>query len=419
MSKEKQASFAMGLVLGIAFLGFSRSIGWSLNRAFSFRLLSSYTNISFLIGVVLAMEGLLGMIVPPLVGWYSDRVFTRMGRRKPFILIGGLLAGISIYLVYFFYSIGLPLFAIGFMLSFFYFSMHLYTAPYRALMPDLIETGHRGTASGIITMFEVIGSLTGFIAGAYLWSINESYPFIMGAFLIPLASIVTYMLIGERELEEKKKKTVIKEGIIDYAKRMFGEKDTVKFYTAQTLWWMGFEFIGIFFVGIMAQAILGAPTDENIDKITVTAVYLMGLFNIAAIFTAIPGGLIYDKIGKKRAMLFGIIIFGVSIFAGLLVKTVLTAVIILIIAGLGWGIVLSSSFPVIGDLLTKYQREEFNGRYYGLFEVSRSFPILLGGFGGGAIVSLMNNNYVILFPIAGISVLISIPIVLSMHMLED
>jgi maltose/moltooligosaccharide transporter len=217
----------------------------------------------------------------------------------------------------------------------------------------------------------------------------------------------------------KKKKTVIKEGIIDYAKRMFGEKDTVKFYTAQTLWWMGFEFISMFFVGIMAQAILGAPTDENIDKITVTAVYLMGLFNIAAIFTAIPGGLIYDKIGKKRAMLLGIIIFGASIFAGLLVKTVLTAVIILIIAGLGWGIVLSSSFPVIGDLLTKYQREEFNGRYYGLFEASRSFPILLGGFGGGAIVTLMNNNYIILFPIAGISVLISIPIVLSMHMLED
>ncbi len=416
---NRTSSFAMSLVLGIAFLAFSRSIGWALNKGFTFTLLSEYTNSSIIKGFVLAIEGFMGLIVPPLAGWYSDRIFTRAGRRKPFIISGGLMAGVSLYLIYFFYSHDYPFEAFIFMISFFYFSMHLYTAPFRALMPDLVGSGHRGRASGIITIFEVMGSLTGFIVGAILWNINELYPFIMGAFLIPIGSIATYTTIREKPLSENKKKEVRHESLIGYAKRMFYEGDVLKFYLAQTFWWMGFEFIAMFFVGIAAQILLGAPTEGNIDKVTSTAVILMGVFNIAAVFSALPGGYIYDRIGRKSSIIIGNAIFGISIFMGLLASSYVHILIILIIAGIGWGIILSSSYPVIGDLLTKFRREEYNGRYYGLFEASRSIPILLGGVLGGIIVFLSGNNYCSLFPTAGTFVLLAIPVVLWMHHLEE
>jgi MFS family permease len=415
---KKATTFAMGLVLGIAFLAFSRSIGWAINKGFTFTLLSYYTDSSLIKGIVLAVEGFMGLIVPPLVGWYSDRIFTRAGRRKPFIIVGGFLAGFSLYMAYLLYSWGFAFEFFIFMISFFYFSMHLYTAPFRALMPDLIGFGERGKASGIITLLEVIGSLTGFILGSFLWDMDMSYPFIMGAILIPLASVVTYTTIQERPLLEHQKRRVLEEGILEYAIKMFRETDTIKFYTAQTFWWMGFEFIGMFFVGIAAQILLGEPTEENIHAITGTAVLLMGIFNIAAMFSALPGGIIYDKIGRKKAIIIGDAIFGISILTGLLATEYIHILIILIIAGLGWGMLLAASYPVIGDLLTKFKREEYNGRYYGVFEASRSLPIILGGIIGGAIVMLSGNDYRSLFPASAVIVLLAIPLIMWMRHLE-
>ncbi len=418
VKSAKKSSFAMGVVIGIAFLAFSRNIGWALNKGFTFTMLSAYTQSSFIKGVVLAIEGLMGVIVPPLVGWYSDRIFTRRGRRKPFVLVGGILAGTSLLLAYMAYSQGWFFEMFLFFISFFYFSMHLYTAPFRALMPDLIKSGLRGKASGVITMFEVIGSLTGFIVGAILWSIDPVYTFAMGFLLIPMGSLLTYSSIEEHELETERLDKVLNEGIIDYARRMFHEVDTIKFYTAQTFWWMGFEFIGMFFIGIAAQILLGSPSEDNIKKITSSAVILLGIFNIAAVFTALPGGLIYDKIGRKMAIILGDVVFGISIFAGMFVHTYMGVLLIMIVAGFGWGILLSASYPVIGDLLSKYRREEFNGRYYGLFEASRSLPILLAGWVGGAIVMFAGNDYIVLFPASAIIVLLAVPIIATMKNLD-
>ncbi len=419
----RKSSFAMGIVLGIAFLAFSRSIGWAINKGFTFTMLQEYTNSSFITGVILAIEGLMGIIVPPIVGWYSDRIFTRHGRRKPFVLVGGLLAGISLFFAYVAYSQGWVFEMFLSFIAFFYFSMHLYTAPFRALMPDLIKSGDRGKASGIITMFEVIGSITGFILGALLWAVDPLYTYIMGFILIPLGSILTYSIIKEKELSNMKSKKVMSEGFWEYARRMFHERDTLKFYTAQTLWRVGFEFIGMFFVGIAGQILYGLPTydpltKEMTDNITPKVVILMGIFNIAAVFTALPGGLIYDKIGRKLSMILGDAIFGLSILGGLVAHTYTMILIVMVIAGLGWGILLSASYPVIGDLLSKYKREEFNGRYYGLFEASRSLPILLAGWGGGALALVFGHTYIVLFPASAIIVLLAIPIVATMKNLD-
>jgi maltose/moltooligosaccharide transporter len=73
---------------------------------------------------------------------------------------------------------------------------------------------------------------------------------------------------------------------------------------------------------------------------------------------------------------------------------------------------------VIGDLLTKYQKEAFNGRYYGVFEAAKSFPILIAGTLGGFIVHLAGNNYRILFPVGALFILISLPLVWGMRHLD-
>ena len=42
---------------------------------------------------------LIGMIVQPIVGHYSDRTWTRLGRRKPYFLMGAILSGSALVLM--------------------------------------------------------------------------------------------------------------------------------------------------------------------------------------------------------------------------------------------------------------------------------------------------------------------------------
>ncbi|ASJ01685.1 MFS transporter [Thermococcus gorgonarius] len=428
----ERKGFSWGVVLGLALLGFSRSVGWALNKGLSFPLLSSYTESAFVKGTILAAEGLIGLFVPVLLGYYSDTLRSKYGRRRPFIMLGGLLAGIAALMIYTAYAMGVPLWGFALALGFFYLSMHTYTAQYRALMPDTVESGQRGKASGIITLFEWAGNLFLFGLAAFLIAkavaetgesegikalVQTPYlkiPFIITAIFLIGAALFVYFVIREPKAPEIDDE----ESLWEYLASIVKKRDFLKFYTAQTLWWMSFEFIAIFLYGILAYILKGSASQENIKAVTSLGLYLMALFNVTVLVGSLPGGMIYDKIGRRLSIILGGLVFAIPQLWGWFITSQKEIVVALGIAGIGWGILMAASYPVIGDLLTKFEREAFTGRYYGFFEATRSLPVLLAGTIGGAIVDLADDNYRILFPIGAVLVLIAMPLIWSMKELE-
>ncbi|ACJ15683.1 Hypothetical permease [Thermococcus onnurineus NA1] len=424
--------FSWSVVLGLALLGFSRSVGWALNKGLSFPLLSSYTQSAFVKGTILAFEGFIGLFIPVLLGYYSDTLKSRHGRRRPFIMVGGLLAGIAALMIYTAYAMGVPLWGFALTLGFFYLSMHLYTAQYRALMPDTIESGQRGKASGVITLLEWAGNLflfglAGYLIAKAVAETGESegikalaqtpylkVPFLVTAFFLIGAALFVYFIVKEPEAPEIEENESLK----DYLKSIVENRDFLKFYAAQTLWWMSFEFIAIFLYGILAYILHGSASEENVKAVTSLGLYLMALFNVTVLLGALPGGLIYDKLGRRLSIILGGVIFALPQLWGWFITNQTEIVIALGIAGIGWGILMAASYPVIGDLLTHYEKEAFTGRYYGFFEATRSLPVLLAGIVGGAIVDLAGENYRILFPIGAILVLLAMPMIWHMRNLE-
>ena len=428
----ERKKFSWGVVLGLALLGFSRSVGWALNKGLSFPLLSSYTQSAFVKGTILALEGIIGLLIPPLLGYYSDTLKSKHGRRRPFIMIGGTLAGVAALMIYTAYALGAPLAGFALTLAFFYFSMHLYTAQFRALMPDTIESGERGKASGVITLLEWAGNLflfglAGFLIAKAVAETGEAegikalaqtpylkIPFIITALFLIGAALFVYFIVKEPKAPEIEED----ESLIGYLKSIVENRDFLKFYAAQTLWWMSFEFIAIFLYGILAFILHGSATEENVKAVTSLGLYLMALFNITVLLGALPGGIIYDKLGRRLSIILGGIIFALPQLWGWFISTQTEIVIALGIAGIGWGILMAASYPVIGDLLTHYEREAFTGRYYGFFEATRSLPVLLAGTIGGAIVDLAGENYRVLFPIGALLVLLAMPMIWHMKNLE-
>ena len=85
------------LSLSMGFLGIQ--FGYALQNANASRILQTYgADIEQLSWFWLAAP-LTGMIIQPIIGHYSDHTWTKLGRRRPFFLVGAILAAIALILM--------------------------------------------------------------------------------------------------------------------------------------------------------------------------------------------------------------------------------------------------------------------------------------------------------------------------------
>jgi len=414
----KKKGFHKGVIFALAFLGFSRGFGFALNKGFTFPLLSQYTESALIKGLVLSLQGLMGFLIPILLGYMSDTYRSKYGRRNPFILAGGCLAGIFAVMIYTTFALGAPLWFFTIVVAIFYFAMYSYVSQFRALLPDLIPSGDRGKASGFITLAEWAGNLVLFGASAYFivtFDWGQLSMFLLTAIFLITASIFVFIRVKEPKISD----TIPSQTLISYLKSVFKDKNFLNFYSAQMLLWVSYQLVAVFLFGIAAFILEGDASETSVESVHSFGLFAMAAFNFTVLGGSLSGGYIYDKIGRRISIIAGALIFGLPLTLGWFVETRLQILIALLVAGIGWGAVLAGSLPVVGDLLTQYKREEFNGRYYGVFAATRALPVLIASALGGLIVDLAGNNYRILFPIAAVLIWISIPLIWSLKELEE
>ena len=98
-----------------------------------------------------------GLIVQPLVGYYSDRTWTRHGRRRPYFLVGALLAAVAL--------IAMPnattLWTAMLMLWMLDASVNLTMGPFRAFVADQMPAAQRASGYLMYMFFASIGAVIG------------------------------------------------------------------------------------------------------------------------------------------------------------------------------------------------------------------------------------------------------------------
>lgn len=101
-----------------------------------------------------AIGALIALFVPPLVGALSDRTTARLGRRRPYIAVGGLLlvaAGLVL-------AVPATLVALVGGMLLFQLGGNIATAAYQGLLPDLVPETQRGAASGYVGLMTIVGN---------------------------------------------------------------------------------------------------------------------------------------------------------------------------------------------------------------------------------------------------------------------
>ncbi|MBS1604451.1 MAG: MFS transporter, partial [Bacteroidetes bacterium] len=113
---------------------------------------------------------IVGLIVQPLVGHYSDRTWNRLGRRKPFFLTGALLSALALVLLPNSGNMAAVIPALWIGAGFVMVmdaSFNVAMEPFRALVADNLPDGQR--AKGFAIQAFLIG--IGAVGGSYMTSI--------------------------------------------------------------------------------------------------------------------------------------------------------------------------------------------------------------------------------------------------------
>ncbi|MGH7781906.1 MAG: MFS transporter [Candidatus Binataceae bacterium] len=160
------------------------------------------------LAIAIALARSLDAISDPVVGWVSDRTRTRLGRRRPYLIVGPPLCGIA------FYAMMSPpagmtgtqsawWFGVTFIL---YFIFHtVYVLPHYALGPELtLDYNERSSLFGVREAFTILGTIVASAAPGILmhvmgWSERHVYHFLGIAFALMLTTLYWMLAYGVRE----------------------------------------------------------------------------------------------------------------------------------------------------------------------------------------------------------------------------
>lgn len=375
MSK-KSVPYLIGLPnLGVGLL-------WAMNMTLIPMLVATYTDSNAKAGLLITMGAFTGIFVQYISGLLSDRSNFKMGKRKPFMLMGSIATTIAMCAMPLSGSYWM-LFAVAFI---FYFSLNFYQGPYYSLIPESVEENQLGLANGFSKVVSVLGGAFIFIVGPMLWdstsSLNKNHglAFYVSALLGIITVAVTMLLIKEIKTPEKKEATKIAFDFYKYPSAM-------KLFAAVFFIFLGNGSVTPFFVKYCVNNL-------NISESTASTSLL--LLTITGAIFAFPLGILSDKIERKKVMLIGTLIYVIALVAGIFVTQTSTLYIVMSFIGIGFIAVQVTAYAILAEVVPPERLGEFMGIF--------NFFVSLSQFIAGNMMGLLLDyvGYKVFFPLSAL-----------------
>lgn len=160
--EKRRLSTAEIWTMSFGFLGIQ--MGFALQNANASRILQIFGADVHELSWFWIIAPLMGLIVQPIIGYYSDKTWGRFGRRKPFFFAGAILASFGLILMpqaEIFIAV-LPALWVGAgMLMIMDASFNIAMEPFRALVGDNLRTDQRTAGFSVQTALIGFGAVIG------------------------------------------------------------------------------------------------------------------------------------------------------------------------------------------------------------------------------------------------------------------
>lgn len=350
--------------------------------------------LTYVIGIIMAMDNLAALILMPIFGVLSDKTKTKKGKRMPYILIGMLASALLFPLIATFYLLN-SLMGVILLMMLVLIIMQGYRSPAVALMPDITPKPLRSKANGIINLVGYIGAI---IAGALAMVFKKTdgssqslvylWPFVIASIFMLIAMFILYFKVDEIKLLKENKEAIeygekYSQSLENVSEeRPLSKKDfknLIIILIAIFFWFMSFNAIETF-NSLFCQKIL------NDSGIHGTFTIILTVSSIISFIVLSP---LADKIGRKASILIGLLglIIGLTIIAILAYFTPVESIaswvwaiyVCTILIGFSWALVNINSYPMIVEMANKNNIGKFTGYYYSASMIAQTLtPILIG-----------------------------------------
>ena len=361
--------------------------------AFNGPLARFFTDNGYLIGLLLAVGPLVSALVNPALGRLSDRTWTRLGRRLPYVMVGVPLATLVLFAIP--SAPSYPVLLALFLLNALFISIG--GVPLLSLIPDMVAPERRGRAMALFMIAGGIGAIAIQMSGKFLWESHFELVYYLTALLALIFVIPPVFFIREsrpraEDLEAARRRSRIS---LWGAVASFARGDPIALFLASaSLRYLGVGILISYFT-LFAVTDLGVPVGD--------AALAIGITGAVRIALAIPAGRLADRWSRKRLLVAATGVAAVVHLATALAVFDLFGLYLALLAGAVVGTLdLIVSGPLFMDLMPADRRGELTGINMVLQNVFRALGALLGGA-----IFAWSGGYRLIFAAAALFSLVS------------
>jgi maltose/moltooligosaccharide transporter len=369
-----------------------------------------------------------GLIVQPIIGLSSDKTWTRLGRRIPFIVGGAILATLSMVLMPNSGSFAniMPILMFGaVMFLFMDTSFNITMQPFRALVGDMLsdKQRNRGYAiqSFLINTGAVVGSMLPFVLthlGVHNTPAPDAKvaPTVIWSFYIGGAILLTTVLwtaLTTREYPPKE--------YSEYHNITSTDKQPVSFFQLLknipvTMWrlalvqffsWFALFLIWVYSTSGVAQNVWHTLANDSKSEAFNEAGNWVGVLFacysfFAAMFSIVLAQLA-NRFGRKNTYMVSLIMGGIGLFSMVFIHNRYGLIFSMAGIGIAWAAILAMPYAILSAALPASKM----GVYMGIFNATITIPQITAGVFGGIILMALGGHAVYMLGVAGLSMLLA------------
>ncbi len=403
--------------MSLGFLGIQ--FGFALQNGFASRILMTFGADVHHLSWFWLVAPITGMIVQPIIGYMSDRTWTRLGRRRPYFLVGALLSSAAlIMLPNAPHLTGLiaPMFIGGGLLMILDASINISMEPFRALVADKLPEEQHTLGFSMQTLLIGIGAVVGswlpYILGNWFGVSKEAsqdgliadnlvYSFYIGAAVLLGSMLWTIARTSEyppQVLEAESSEST-------------KEKFKIPPVMFQLLAVQFFSWFALFSMWVYTTPAVAAhffdttdPKSSSFQEAGDWVGILFGIYNGVSAILALSLPILAKRFSKKRTHALALFIGGISLLSFILFSNEKHLILPMIGMGIAWASILAMPYSMLANAIPANRM----GMFMGLFNFSITIPQIVSGIFTGLILKyLFNNNPVLCIVMAGVSLMIA------------
>lgn len=338
-----------------------------------------FTNSSIVVGVLIGSEGLLALVLPLVVGTWSDQLKSPIGGRLPFLLVATPPLAIALALLGF---AGSLVIALGLCWLFFaaYFVAY---EPYRALYPDLVSDANAGKSQSVQAIWRGAATGLALVAGGLLFDIASWIPFVTAAVVTAVVMFVFLHIMVRapgRRWHEPENPKPLGDAVRELRSLVAGRPGLQAYLAANALWEASLGALKTF-VLLYVTVGLGIDVGEAALIVGAAATFVLG--------GAVVSGILADRYGQLRVLRATLVVYGLGLLIPAVTTETLALALIAPLAAFGGGTLMTLPYA----LLMPHMPAGSHGALTGFYSLSRGIGTMLGPLLTGLAVQVLRGPF--------------------------